>query len=107
MTDAPVGPTVYEGISAFEAQLGKHLGFSDWHEVTQKQIDLFADGTRVNGISTNSGRLTPRAPLGPARGEAMSTRRRSRVPLRVQQPLADDLLFAQRGNLVRRHAEVV
>jgi acyl dehydratase len=45
MTDAPVAPTVYEGISAFEAQLGKHLGFSDWHEVTQKQIDLFADAT--------------------------------------------------------------
>jgi len=45
MTDAPAGPTVYEGISAFEAQLGKHLGFSDWHEVTQKQIDLFADAT--------------------------------------------------------------
>jgi len=45
MTDAPVAPTVCEGISAFEAQLGKHLGFSDWHEVTQKQIDLFADAT--------------------------------------------------------------
>ncbi|HZS19842.1 MAG TPA: MaoC family dehydratase [Pseudonocardiaceae bacterium] len=38
-------PAVYEGISAFEAQLGQHLGYSDWHEVTQQQIDLFAQAT--------------------------------------------------------------
>ncbi len=38
-------PTVYDGISAFEAQVGEHLGYSDWHDVTQKQIDLFADAT--------------------------------------------------------------
>jgi acyl dehydratase len=44
--DASVtSPTIYEGISEFEAQLGKHLGYSDWHEVTQQQIDLFAAAT--------------------------------------------------------------
>ena len=38
-------PVVYEGISGFEAQSGKHLGYSDWRVVTQKEIDLFADAT--------------------------------------------------------------
>jgi acyl dehydratase len=38
-------PVVYEGVSAFREQLGKHLGYSGWHQVTQKQIDLFADAT--------------------------------------------------------------
>jgi len=26
-------------------KVGSHLGFSDWHEVTQQQVDLFADAT--------------------------------------------------------------
>ncbi|EHI10540.1 MaoC family dehydratase [Mycolicibacterium thermoresistibile] len=38
-------PTVYQGLSEFEAQLGRHLGYSDWHRVTQEQIDLFAEAT--------------------------------------------------------------
>lgn len=38
-------PTVYEGVSSFAARLGKHLGYSGWHEVAQEQIDLFADAT--------------------------------------------------------------
>lgn len=38
-------PTVYEGISGFEAQLGKHLGYSGWLPVSQQQIDLFAEAT--------------------------------------------------------------
>jgi acyl dehydratase len=45
MTHTRSGPTEYHGISAFEAQLGRHLGYSDWLDVTQKQIDLFADAT--------------------------------------------------------------
>jgi acyl dehydratase len=45
MTQATTGPTVYEGISAFEARVGQHLGYSDWRSVTQKEIDLFAEAT--------------------------------------------------------------
>jgi acyl dehydratase len=29
----------------FEAYLGKDLGLSDWHKITQKQINCFADAT--------------------------------------------------------------
>ncbi len=45
MTQAPPSPTVYEGIAAFEAHVGEHLGYSDWRTVTQKEIDLFAEAT--------------------------------------------------------------
>lgn len=45
MTQAPMSPTVYDGIAGFEAHVGEHLGFSDWRQVTQKEIDLFAEAT--------------------------------------------------------------
>jgi acyl dehydratase len=45
MTQARTGPTEYHGISAFEARVGEHLGYSDWRPVTQKEIDLFAEAT--------------------------------------------------------------
>jgi acyl dehydratase len=45
MTQARTGPTEYQGISAFEACVGRHLGYSDWHPVTQQEIDLFAEAT--------------------------------------------------------------
>jgi len=34
-----------EGLADVEAAIGEHLGHSGWHEVTQEQIDLFADAT--------------------------------------------------------------
>ena len=45
MTQAPTGPVEYDGITGFEAVVGKHLGYSDWHTVTQQEIDLFAEAT--------------------------------------------------------------
>lgn len=42
---AAPAPVAYEGVTGFETQLGKHLGYSGWLDVTQKQIDLFADAT--------------------------------------------------------------
>ena len=45
MTQAPAGPVVYDGIAAFEAHVGEHLGFSRWLTVTQTAIDLFAEAT--------------------------------------------------------------
>lgn len=45
-TPAPhAGPLVLRGISAVEAVVGSHMGYSSWHTVTQRQIDAFADAT--------------------------------------------------------------
>jgi acyl dehydratase len=37
--------TTIEGIGGLKEHLGEHLGYSEWHQVTQQQIDLFADAT--------------------------------------------------------------
>ena len=37
--------TKIDGISGLEARVGEHLGYSDWHEITQEQVNLFADAT--------------------------------------------------------------
>ncbi|HEY8739000.1 MAG TPA: MaoC family dehydratase [Candidatus Dormibacteraeota bacterium] len=36
---------VIEGIDKLPQLVGKELGASDWHEVTQDQVNLFADAT--------------------------------------------------------------
>lgn len=36
---------VFYGIEELQAAAGTHLGASDWHEITQSQIDQFADAT--------------------------------------------------------------
>jgi acyl dehydratase len=37
--------TVFENLDEVAAAVGRHLGFSDWLEVTQDRVDLFADAT--------------------------------------------------------------
>jgi acyl dehydratase len=37
--------TTLHGIDELKAKVGEHLGFSDWHEITQDQVNLFADAT--------------------------------------------------------------
>ena len=37
--------TVFDGVDAVRAAVGSHLGFSEWLEITQKQVDTFADAT--------------------------------------------------------------
>lgn len=37
--------TKIDGIEGLKAHVGQHLGYSDWHEVTQAQVNLFADAT--------------------------------------------------------------
>lgn len=37
--------TIIEGIAGLKERVGEHLGYSDWHEVTQDQVNLFADAT--------------------------------------------------------------
>ncbi|MFJ9364459.1 MaoC family dehydratase [Nocardia sp. NPDC101769] len=36
---------VFQGLPELEKAVGTHLGYSDWHTVTQEQIDRFADAT--------------------------------------------------------------
>ncbi|GAA2668525.1 MULTISPECIES: MaoC family dehydratase [Actinosynnema] len=35
----------FAGLAEFAAAVGEHLGFGPWHEVTQREVDLFADAT--------------------------------------------------------------
>jgi acyl dehydratase len=37
--------TKIDGISGLEKLVGEHLGYSEWHEITQEQVNLFADAT--------------------------------------------------------------
>ena len=37
--------TTVHGIDQFHQLVGQHLGYSEWHEITQKQVNLFADAT--------------------------------------------------------------
>jgi acyl dehydratase len=37
--------THFDGIEAMKKRVGEHLGYSDWHEVTQEQVNLFAEAT--------------------------------------------------------------
>jgi acyl dehydratase len=36
---------VFTGMADVEGAVGTHLGYSDWHTVTQRQIDAFAEST--------------------------------------------------------------
>ncbi|MFE9445728.1 MaoC family dehydratase [Streptomyces sp. NPDC006602] len=36
---------VFQGIEELQQAVGTHLGYSDWHTVTQHQIDTFAEAT--------------------------------------------------------------
>jgi acyl dehydratase len=37
--------TIVKGIDGLREQVGQQLGYSDWHEVTQEQVNRFADAT--------------------------------------------------------------
>src|SRR5687768_5370586 len=37
--------TILKGIEGLKEKVGEHLGHSDWHEVTQDQVNRFADAT--------------------------------------------------------------
>lgn len=40
-----MAPTVVLGLAGLSSLVGSELGTSDWHEVTQSQVDAFADAT--------------------------------------------------------------
>ena len=37
--------TILQGIDGVKENAGRHLGYSDWLEITQDQVNLFADAT--------------------------------------------------------------
>ena len=37
--------TVVNGLDELKAKVGDHLGFSEWHTISQEQVNLFADAT--------------------------------------------------------------
>jgi acyl dehydratase len=44
-TASPTPVTVLDGPEAVKAAVGTHLGFSDWVEIDQDRVNLFADAT--------------------------------------------------------------
>jgi acyl dehydratase len=40
-----VAETVFDNLDEVRAAVGRHLGYSDWLEVDQAQVDLFAEAT--------------------------------------------------------------
>jgi acyl dehydratase len=36
---------IYESVDALRAAVGEHAGYSNWHEITQERINLFARAT--------------------------------------------------------------
>ncbi|ORA21488.1 MaoC family dehydratase [Mycobacterium aquaticum] len=36
---------LFNGVSEFREAVGTHLGYSEWHTISQRQIDTFADAT--------------------------------------------------------------
>jgi acyl dehydratase len=44
-TDEGTDVRVFESLAALRDATGEHLGYSDWHTVTQEQINAFADAT--------------------------------------------------------------
>ena len=57
--------TTFEGIDEVRAAVGTHLGFSGWTEVTQEQVQTFADATGdQQWIHVDVARATAESPFG-------------------------------------------
>ncbi len=37
--------TTIQGIDGLKERVGDHLGYSEWHQVTQEQVNIFAEAT--------------------------------------------------------------
>jgi acyl dehydratase len=57
--------TIIDGIDELKAKVGVDLGTSEWHTVTQEQVDLFADATGDHQwIHVDPERATRESPFG-------------------------------------------
>ncbi|MBV8861627.1 MAG: MaoC family dehydratase [Mycobacterium sp.] len=81
MTQA--SPTLYQGITGFESHVGEHLGYSEWHDVTQKEIDLFAEATGDHQWIHVDAERAAKGPYGKTIAHGYLTL--SLVPILVQQ----------------------
>ena len=61
----PAPATVLDGLDEVRAAVGRHLGFSGWVEVTQAQVDRFADATGDHQwIHVDAERARAESPFG-------------------------------------------
>lgn len=37
--------TMIDGIADLKTRVGEHIGYSEWHQITAEQVQLFADAT--------------------------------------------------------------
>ena len=57
--------TVFEGIDEVRAAVGRHLGYSEWSEITQEQVNTFADATGDHQwIHVDAERAAAESPFG-------------------------------------------
>ena len=57
--------TIIDGIDGLKAKVGDHLGFSDYLEVTQEQVNTFADATGDHQwIHVDPERASKESPFG-------------------------------------------
>jgi acyl dehydratase len=57
--------TTFHGVDEVKAAVGRHLGFSEWVEVTQDQVNLFAEATGDHQwIHVDVERATAESPFG-------------------------------------------
>ena len=47
--------TTADGVEGVQALVGEHLGFSDWVEITQEQVDRFAGATLDSATPVDGG----------------------------------------------------
>jgi len=40
-----IGPVVLDGVEGVRGAAGRHLGYSDWMEITQERVNQFAEAT--------------------------------------------------------------
>jgi acyl dehydratase len=57
--------TILKGIEGLKEKVGEHLGYSDWLEVTQDQVNRFADATGdTQWIHVDPERAAKESPFG-------------------------------------------
>ena len=57
--------TTVKGLDGLKEMVGQHLGYSDWMEITQDQVDRFADATGDHQwIHTDPERAAKESPFG-------------------------------------------
>lgn len=57
--------THFDGIEAMREAVGRHLGYSSWHVISQEQVNLFADATGDHQwIHVDPERATKESPFG-------------------------------------------